>query len=60
MPSRYDVNHFSQHLWRNMNTRIYGESGWPMLVFPTQDSMCDIYENFGMIILTAVNSNCSV
>ena len=49
MPSRYDVNHFSQHLWRNMNIRIYGESGWPMLVFPTQDSMCDNSENFGMI-----------
>ena len=49
MPSRQDITHFSQHLWRNMNVRIYGGAGWPLLVFPTQDAMCDNYENFGMI-----------
>ena len=49
MPSRYDINHFSNHLWRNMNIRVYGTKGWPLLVFPTQDAMCDNYENFGMI-----------
>ena len=32
-----------------MNIRIYGGAGWPLLVFPTQDAMCDNYENFGMI-----------
>lgn len=36
MPSRYDITHFSHHLWRNMNIRIYGGAGWPMLVFPTR------------------------
>ncbi|MER2139638.1 MAG: alpha/beta hydrolase-fold protein [Succiniclasticum sp.] len=49
MPSRQDITHFSQNLWRNMNIRIYGGAGWPLLVFPTQDAMCDNYENFGMI-----------
>ena len=49
MPSRQDITHFSHHLWRNMNVRIYGGAGWPLLVFPTQDAMCDNYENFGMI-----------
>ena len=49
MPSRYDINHFSNHLWRSMNIRVYGTKGWPLLVFPTQDAMCDNYENFGMI-----------
>ena len=49
MPSRYDINHFSNHLWRDMNIRVYGTKGWPLLVFPTQDAMCDNYENFGMI-----------
>jgi len=32
-----------------MRLRVYGSKGVPVLVFPTQDSMCDNFENFGMI-----------
>lgn len=39
----------SPRLDRDMNLRLYGDSGRPLLVFPTQDSMCDNFENFGMI-----------
>lgn len=40
---------YSKNLRRNMNVKIYGESGLPILVFPTQDAMSDNFENFGMI-----------
>ena len=32
-----------------MTVKIYGETGLPILVFPTQDAMSDNFENFGMI-----------
>lgn len=32
-----------------MTIKIYGESGVPFLIFPTQDAMSDNFENFGMI-----------
>ncbi len=32
-----------------MTVKTYGESGLPVLVFPTQDAMSDNFENFGMI-----------
>ena len=44
-----DISKFSQHLQRDMSIRIYGSSGTPILVFPTQDAMSDNFENFGMI-----------
>lgn len=40
---------YSKNLRRNMNVKVYGESGLPILVFPTQDAMSDNFENFGMI-----------
>lgn len=44
-----DISRFSEHLHRDMSIRIYGNSGTPLLVFPTQDAMSDNFENFGMI-----------
>ena len=40
---------FSKNLHRNMTVKVYGESGVPFLIFPTQDAMSDNFENFGMI-----------
>lgn len=40
---------FSENLNRDMNVKIYGGGGLPILVFPTQDAMSDNFENFGMI-----------
>ena len=40
---------YSKNLRRNMNVKIYGVGGLPILVFPTQDAMSDNFENFGMI-----------
>jgi len=45
----YEKMLYSSCLNRNMSIRVYGHGGWPVLVFPTQDSMSDNYENFGMI-----------
>jgi len=43
-------SHFSQALQKEMHLLIYGDAqGYPILVFPTQDAMCDNFENFGMI-----------
>lgn len=39
----------SDHLDKDMNIRVYGRGGTPVLAFPTQDAMCDNFENFGMI-----------
>ena len=49
---KLDICKFSQHLQRDMSIRIYGsddDRGLPILIFPTQDAMCDNFENFGMI-----------
>ena len=43
------VTHYSQSLGRDMHMMIYGHDGLPFLAFPTQDSMCRNYEDFGMI-----------
>ena len=32
-----------------MHIMLYGHAGVPFLSFPTQDSMCRNYEDFGMI-----------
>ncbi len=45
-----EINWHSKRLDRVMNIRVYGAPGAaPILVFPTQDAMCDNFENFGMI-----------
>ena len=40
---------YSDRLQREMHIRVYGHTGTPLLILPTQDSMCDNFENFGMI-----------
>ena len=41
--------HYSQSLCRDMEYKVYGESGHPVMVFPPQDGRFFDYENFGMI-----------
>ena len=43
------VTHYSTSLGREMHIMIYGQGGMPFLSFPTQNSMCRNYEDFGMI-----------
>ena len=40
---------YSPELSRDMNMLVYGEGGWPVLVFPTQNSPCTNFEDFGMV-----------
>ena len=47
--TREAMTHFSRNLDREMHLMIYGQGGLPMLCFPTQNSMCRNYEDFGMI-----------
>ena len=35
--------------WRDMAYKVYGESGRPLLAFPSQDGRFYDYENFGMV-----------
>lgn len=47
-----DIKHisfFSRHLQKEMNIKIYGHDGRPVIMFPCQDSMCNNYEDFGMV-----------
>ncbi len=46
---RKETGWHSDRLGKGMGIRVYGHEGTPVLVFPTQDSMCDNFENFGMI-----------
>lgn len=43
------IRHFSRHLEREMEMMVYGSGGIPFLAFPTQNSKCRNYEEFGMI-----------
>ena len=43
------LTHYSHSLNRDMHMMIYGDRGLPVLAFPTQNSMCRNYEDFGMI-----------
>ncbi len=43
------VNYWSRALNRNMNIAIYGTQGLPVLAFPTQDSLWNNLEDFGII-----------
>ena len=42
------ITHYSHSLDREMHMMIYGRGGVPFLAFPTQNSMCGNYEEFGM------------
>ena len=44
-----DTCWFSPSLQRDMNVKVYGNTGLPLLIFPTQNAMSDNFENFGMI-----------
>lgn len=46
---REEITHYSHSLGREMHVMVYGHGGVPFLAFPTQDSMCHNYEDFGMI-----------
>ena len=39
----------STNLDKDMHLLVYGSGGWPVIVFETQDSMCNSFEDFGMI-----------
>ena len=42
------ITHYSRSLNKEMHVMIYGNSGVPVLGFPTQDSMCRNCEDFGL------------
>ncbi len=46
---RSEITQHSFALDREMHMMIYGYGGIPLLCFPTQNSMCRNYEDFGMI-----------
>ena len=46
---REQITHYSEALKRDMHIMVYGQGGVPFLAFPTQNSMCRNYEDFGMI-----------
>lgn len=46
---RFELTQHSYHLNRDMHILVHGHSGLPILAFPTQDSVCNNYEDFGMI-----------
>ena len=46
---REEITQYSQALGREMRMMVYGHGGVPFLCFPTQNSMCRNYEDFGMI-----------
>lgn len=43
------IKHESTILQREMNLAVYGHAGLPVLAFPTQNSRCRNYEDFGMV-----------
>ena len=46
---REEFGHYSWILDKDMRIIIYGHGGMPLLGFPTQNSMANNYEDFGMI-----------
>ena len=46
---RDETTQYSSYLNRDMHMLIHGHAGVPFLSFPTQDSMCRNYEEFGMV-----------
>ena len=47
--NREEITTYSHSLGKDMNMVIYGHGGLPILCFPTQNSLCHNYEEFGMI-----------
>ena len=45
---REEAAHYSNSLGKDMHIMIHGHAGMPILCFPTQNSMCHNYEDFGM------------
>ena len=45
---REEITQYSRALDREMHMMVYGTGGFPFLCFPTQDSMCRNFEEFGM------------
>ena len=43
-----EITQYSQSLDKEMHLMVYGHGGIPFLCFPTQDSLCHNYEDFGM------------
>jgi len=43
------LTHYSHSLEREMHVAVYGHDGVPLLCFPTQDSLCRNFEDFGMV-----------
>lgn len=43
------IRQHSDNLDRDMRVLRYGDGGHPVVVFETQDSMCESFEDFGMI-----------
>lgn len=43
------ITHHSDALDKDMHVLIHGHGGMPILCFPTQNSMCGNYEDFGMV-----------
>ena len=43
------IEHYSRCLNKQMHLCIYGHAGVTVLGFPTQDSNCHNYEDFGII-----------
>lgn len=46
---REQINRYSHSLDRDMHVMVYGRAGMPLLCFPTQDSNCRNYEDFGVV-----------
>jgi esterase/lipase superfamily enzyme len=46
---RQEITHHSRYLDKDMHMIVYGEGGLPVLCFPTQNSMCSNFEDFGMV-----------
>ena len=47
--NKEQIAHYSHSLDREMHIMVYGHGGMPLLCFPTQDSLCRNYEDFGMV-----------
>jgi len=46
---REQISYYSNALQKDINILIHGHGGLPFLMFPTQDSKCANYEDFGMV-----------
>ena len=47
--NREYINYYSQILGKDIHILIHGHAGLPLLMFPTQNSLCENYEDFGMV-----------